>query len=196
MKSIKKKLKLLLSKEEGKINKVGVGILGTILFFNITHSEVTSGNLKDTGNCCKGCKCKYLDEGTLFDINGNPNPQHLHNIIIKINNTEPSDISFNQQIPQSCLIITEVGGSGNCGSVYWNDITGDYNSISSNTYKCEGNSVSKICWIRGNADDYGYIKYEWHNNDPNFDCNSQYGTFYTEVKSSSNQRVNTWKNVI
>jgi hypothetical protein len=116
--------------------------------------------------------------------------------VIKIDNTEPSDINFEQQINQSCLIIVESGGSGSCGSSYWYDIAGGYSSTPSNSYRCSGNAISKTCDVRGNFNDYGYVRYEWHNNDPNFDCNSQYGTFYTEVKTSSNQRANIWKNVI
>ncbi|MEO2154375.1 MAG: hypothetical protein ABGW69_01050 [Nanoarchaeota archaeon] len=176
IKKLKKKIKLLLTKEEGKISKLALGI-GSALFFSIEPIFPYSLN------------------NVLFNINGNPIPQHIHNVKINIG-TNPEDINFNLQINNTCLLIGEVGGSGSCGGVYWKDVVGGYNTVSSNSYICEGNTVSKICRAKGNKNDYGYVKYEWHNNDPNFNCNSYYGTFKTEVYTSSNQRVNTWKNVI
>jgi hypothetical protein len=93
MKNIKKKLKLLLSKEEGKISKIGIGVMSSFLFFNIVKGAdiISDANYKLTNE--------------LFDINGDPNPQHQHNVVIKIDNTEPSDVNFEQQIRKSKLVI-------------------------------------------------------------------------------------------
>ena len=110
MENIKKKLKLLLSKEEGKISKVGIGLVSSFLFFNSLKA--------------------YSLNNQLFDITGNPNPQHQHNVEVKIDNTEPSDISFTQQINQSCLIIYEVGAHRG-----WKDVESALVN-SDNTYIC------------------------------------------------------------
>jgi hypothetical protein len=176
IKKLKKKIKLLLTKEEGKISKLALGI-GSALFFSIEPVF------------------PYSLDNVLFNINGNPNPQHIHNVKINIG-TNPEDINLNPQINNTCLIIGEVGGSGGgCG--YWSDNIGGYSSTPSNSYICEGNVISKTCKVRGNLNDYGYVKYEWHNNDPNFDCKNYYGTFITQLTAPDGcNRINTWKNVI
>jgi len=177
LKKVKKKLKLLLSKEEGKISKLSLGV-GVGLFFSVELINAYSLNKQ------------------LFNINGDPTPKHIHQVDIKISENEPNNIEFQTQINNTCLIIGAVGGSGSCEASYWYDIIGGYTDTPSNSYVCNGDDISKTCRVRGNANDYGYVKYEWHNNDPNFDCSKYYGTFEVKVFTNARQRVNTWKNVI
>ena len=182
----RKKLKLLLSKEEGKIGKIGVGVL---------FSVFTLKNLES-----------YSLENHFFNMSGNPNPQHIHNIFIEIDQNESFDFNINQQKNQSCLYIIAIG-QGDCSEVgnncqgYWSDITGNAWSSSNNQAVCDGNNISKTCRIRTEDGKYGigYVQYEWHNNDPNFDCNSIVGIFNGNAIDTHNQgwvKINTWQNVI
>jgi len=196
--SFKKKLKLLLTKEEGKISKLSVA-LGSILFFGLKDLEAGScGN-----SVIYGGKISYCLKETLFNITEPANVQHLHNVIIKVNETEPSDIVFNYQKKDSCLLITAISGSACCYNA-WKDITGDFgrnNNYHYLDYWCnyDTNLNKKTCWVKASDDrisSYGFIKYEYYNKTTSDSCLLNRGTFYTEIYKESYGRVNIWKNII
>ena len=192
--SFKKKLKLLLTKEEGKMSKMNIA-LGSIVFFSLDSFS-------------------YSLNKQLFDITEPSNVQHLHNVIIKINETEPTDITFNYQKKESCLIVTLISLTSYHDYI-WKDITGEFkNEVESRCYvgrtsgfsifdyQCDynNNQNKKTCWIKTSdlgCDSFGFVKYEYYNKTSFDSCNSNRNIFYTDVyKAGGLSIVNTWKNII
>jgi hypothetical protein len=145
---LKKKLKLLLTKEEGKISKLSLA-LGSLLVFSL-----------------KELHANYSLDRELFNITNPETVQHYHNIIVRINETEPEDINFNYQKSDSCLVIYEVGAHRG-----WKDIE-NVLIEQDNTYSCNDNGFLKSCIVKGVRTssncknpydwDIGLVKYDFY----------------------------------